>query len=523
MLTLHRSDRGVHRRAENPRPLHSRSSWRRRSSSQPLSPEARLIAGVLRDALMLDGRTFDPILRDHGNPWRTLTGQCLEPDEIARLVLDPEQVVGIRHRHRMRLLFVDIDAHGDTPSPYWHADGQSAELQRLEAAAADLGIGHILVRSSNSGGLHALLVLPVAVPRQVAHEFGRRLIEQAGMTLGGGRCELFPSSTAYTPGDDAKAWARSHGVRLPGQAGSAIWTGHGWADDPMLPWEELAALLQDTTTTEAFEALLAEAEAAVKAQRVLRPTIALPRRSTGTIRHRVRWTGPGQSNRLLGELANAAYLQTAHRTPEALGAEIARLARSAPGFDEYASDGTKAALDAWAVRWARSCISRPPTASKGSQAASGGDKHWNTRQHQKVVCRVMQAAHRAAREHGAAALKWSERRLADFAKVSRRAVRKIKAVWVGALQCALPKRVGTHPLPTGGTTSALDQTFSTGSNDFDLISPRLRPFAAASGAQKVVQLPPPTAPPPRLRAADPASARRQQEYAELMAWIGAAG
>jgi hypothetical protein len=466
---------------------------------------------------MPDGRTFDLIARTPGNPWHTIPNRCFGASEVAALVLDPQRVVGIRHRHLCQVLSFDIDAHRPSPSPYWRPDGQSPELQRLEALSAEHGLGHCLMRSSSSGGLRVHLVLPVPVHPELAHHVGLLLAARAGLHIAPGRCELFPSSTRFTPGGDPKTWKRRHGLRLPGQAGSALWTGRGWADDPLLQWKELEALLEVTVPTPAWDALLQEARRSLRAARCQRPQLrgGIPRRPCATIRHRVAWTGPSQSNDNLGKLAIAAYLQTVSRHPEVLGPIIARLARDAPGFERWASADTKGRLEQWATAWARSCIASPP------QRKSRDPGH-NARRHRMAVCQVIAAAHRAAKEAGEEASSWSLRTIASFTGLHRQTVKKLLGIWQARVRAAVfagrGRRLfvaGTHPLPSGG-----------GSKPQACSLPTAVLFPVENRPLELVSTGPPAA--DRHQSLQPQESstplawlaqKKSRERAELLAWI----
>ena len=215
----------------------------RQSSAAPLprlapaDPALTLIASVLREALMRDGRSFDPILRPANgrDGWRTRTHQCLDPEAVAVLVMDPAEFVGLRHRHRTRLVAIDLDNHD---RENWRPD--SPRLTALIAAAEAGGIVPVLIRTPN--GLHLWLALPEAVPIVRAHWQLRVLLQRAEVDLDS--VEVFPSLASGSAITDAKARPASNGIRLPGQAGSALWVGDRWADDPILIWQELEAALE---------------------------------------------------------------------------------------------------------------------------------------------------------------------------------------------------------------------------------------------------------------------------------------
>jgi hypothetical protein len=471
---------------------------------------------VLQQAWMIDGRTFDLITKAPGDPWHTIPNRCFEPPEVAALVHDPERVVGIRPRHRCQVLTFDIDAHHRAPSPYWRADAQSPELQRLEALAAEHGLGHVLMRSSASGGLHVHLVLPAPVHPELAHHIGLLLAARAGLEIGPGRCELFPSTTRFTPTHDAKTWTRRHGLRLPGQTGSALWTGRGWADDPLLQWQELAVLLESTVPTPQWAFLLAGARRSKRAAQRQRPQLrgGSPRRGCSNIHHRVAWTGPSQSNRNLGNLANAVYRQTVSRDPEVLGPIIARLARDAPGFEQWASADTKRRLPRWAIHWAGSCLKKPPVAVKRQSRDPGH----NVRLARLTNCRVISDAHRAAKQAGEAAADWSIRAIAAFTGLHRQTVKSLHHIWQGRVRAAVfagrGRRLfvaGTHPSPSGG-----------GSFLPAVSSVENRPLQLVTTGPPAEDRPRSLQPPPSSLPHDWLAQKKSRERAELAAWIAAA-
>lgn len=479
------------------------------------------MAKVLGDALMRDGRTFDPITRPaSGGDWRTVP-VCLEPLQAAQMVLDPALVIGLRHRASTRLVAFDIDAHDPLPSPYWSASGPDASPAhgRLLTAAATVGATATTCRTP-SGGWHVLILLPEAVPVSEAAWLARILAARADLQEAPGRLEMFPTVLQFDAGDPRQR-QRSQGFRLPGQAGAATWLGGpiGWCEEPETAWLELAAGLELAAAAAADPAWLALRAEAHRARaraeaRHRRPASAAPWHRRGPrLRHGIAWTGPGQSNGHLGALANALYVPG--QTPEALGAAIAAAARACPGFNQWASPATKRALDSWALSWARCCLRRPPT---GRRRPASSDPGRNYRLHREAVCRVIDRARLVAAEHGEAALRLAERRLAECFGLARNTLRKLLPLVRARLVAALyPVRsaAGSDPSPKVGQPRAIDPS--------PLAAPpiesRSLPFPPSPEANA-----PPPAPPPALptRPPDRLSARREHERAELLRWLAGA-
>ncbi len=485
-------------------------------------PEAQQIAAVLERTVMLPEaggkcRTFDGIFRPAaaaGGEWRPIRS-CMEPGDVAALVLNPDQIAGIRHRHQTRLVVFDIDAHGSNPSPYWHPDGPEASpaLQRLLGEAEAVGAASVVFRSSQSGGWHVWVLLPEARHYSVAACIGLTLAARAALQVAGGRLEVFPNLTSYRETSDARCFARPHAFRLPGQQGGATWIGGpvGWCSEPSTAWEEAAAAVElaDGAATPAWSELLEEA-AVIRRRRVLR--------GPGVGRHRphrphaVEWTGPSQSEKNLGLLAWDLYQPA--ETPEQLGARVAEAARACPGFSRYASADTVRRLDAWCLEWARSCHHRRHRASANPKPRSS-DPGWNLRLHREAVAKVIDAAESLAKSHGEKALRFSERRLAELLTMSRMTFRKVKGLFKTRLAAAIarPVPVGLHPSLKGGTTAQHHQSpVSDPENEsLDPVPPvAFRPCR-----------PPP--PPPSVMPIAPArdaTARREFERNELARWLG---
>ena len=494
----------------------------------PADPALTLIASVLREALMRDGRSFDAIKRRaNGGKWFTLRYQCLEPEAVAVLVMDPAWFIGLRHRLFTRLVAIDLDNHG---RENWRPD--SPGLIAFQAAAVAAGIVPVLIRTPN--GMHLWMALPEAVPIVPAHWVLRELLRRAGMDP----VEMFPSLASGSTVADPKKRPRSHGIRLPGQAGSALWVGDRWEADPVLIWQELAIALEVAEVglawselQEAAAALEQEHKAAAKAvkQEHKRPCRGFPSRPRATRppggqRPPVEWTGTGQSNRLLFDLAIRGY-QDGHHDPEALAAYVAAEALAAPGFDRWASLDTKQRLRPWAMEKARWVIARPPAARCRPQS---NDPNHNDREKARCVAKVASAAARFGRRLGDTAMGWSERKASKAIGITRQTFRKLKPLWrVRLLAACYASRsvAGTHPSLQGGVGGDCLAVVS-----FPFINPS--PPGTADPGRCLSDhhcRPPSTADPPPMptRAATVAlhswqAAQRSREREELARWLGAA-
>ena len=292
----------------------------------------------------------------------------------------------------------------------------------------------------------------------------------------------------------------------------------------------LAAALVLAEPSAAFAALQKEAQALREAAR--KPVRFLKAAATaqpvGTIRHKVRWTGPSQSNGHLGRLVNAAYLAGHHGSAEQLAGTTRLLALRAPGFTAWASEDTRADLTDWCRRWAKCCLRKPPQVRQGGS----NDPGRNQRLAREARVAVIDGAIHAARLAGMEALQWSERTAAAFLGISRNTFRKLKQLWTIRVMAAVTRapRLGgsDHPQQGGGRCllrRCQPWLFSFKSTSPDSVSPAASAEPVPWGVLPSTQPDSPSSTrlgvSPFTPAAKPVDPWRAQQRAELLAWIGA--
>jgi hypothetical protein len=469
---------------------------------------------------MRDGQTFDHIVRTAGGrAWSTTKGRS-DPETIASLVLDPDWIVGLRHRSQTRLIVFDIDAHRPLLSPYWHPAGPEASpaLQRLLTAAEMVGAASVIFQTP-SGGWHVFAVLPEAVPSSEAAWIARVLSARACLEEAPGQLEAFPTPLSFQTGAP-RHWKRSNGFRLPGQQGGATWLSGsvGWCSEPETAWLELQAAIEATAPADlpAWQAIRDEAQ---QARRRAEKRLRSSRFPLAGGRHRgsavsVAWTGPSQSNGNLGAIANALYRHG--EDPESFGSRIAAAARACPGFDRFASDDTKRRLDSWAMDRAKSCIKKPPRGAV-SRCSRSTDPGRNARLHREAVCRVISRAAAVVAEHGEEAMRLSERTLAGLLGIARNTLRRLRGLVMARLTAALFRvspATGSDPSPkVGNADAAPEEPLAV------LFKKRTSLHLTQPISPGSDRSPPPDPPPLPTRAAHPANLRRQLEREELARWL----
>jgi len=127
----------------------------------------------------------------------------LNPGRLIREIGQPDgKLLGVRPGPETDWLAVDVDIH----SPY-HPFNSEAEFDRLVQRLRDHDLSFVLVRSSDSHGLHLWIPLPLCSSAALA-EFADDLFRSAGFIIRKGMLELFPNVRA----DNRSKYL---GVRLP--------------------------------------------------------------------------------------------------------------------------------------------------------------------------------------------------------------------------------------------------------------------------------------------------------------------
>jgi hypothetical protein len=258
---------------------------------------------------------------------------------------------GVRFGAKTSYTLLDID-HGSL----YHPSRDPFAIRRIIEALEPLGIvSYVACTSSYSGGLH--LYIPFEEP-QSSWQLSIALVtllENAGFHLQPGQLEVFPNPKPYRS-DGSFSLFNAH--RLPLQIGSYLLN-----DDFQPMWSDRTLFVQHWNFARSRNLV-----DATSIKRVLKQYKRHPFRISGKADQYLNdlnaeielgWTGPGQTNRLLGRITMRSYVF--HHvltggpplTGQALVAEIVRVARSLPGYTDWCRHQHE--LEHRAEEWAR-CI-----------------------------------------------------------------------------------------------------------------------------------------------------------------------
>ena len=260
-------------------------------------------------------------------------------------------ILGKRFGKLTNYLMIDIDIN----SPFHPRNGG---IDQILAAMESLGLcRYLLVRSSDSEGIHIYFPLAEPVSAWGIACAAHAALTAAGITIAGGICELFPNKKALN--------AEHNGHRLPLQDGSFL------LDNDFCPisnhkadflhrWQTAAAHQDDEKLrrTLSSNAICASPSTPVE----LPPTVAaIPstRTSTARIKHvipPIAWTSFRQSNDVMRELVNYGDRYVGHKNIADLADWVRTVAPQLPGYEQFASPKSKRDIEhgTWPQRWAKS-------------------------------------------------------------------------------------------------------------------------------------------------------------------------
>ncbi|MEM6432918.1 MAG: hypothetical protein AAF773_03530 [Cyanobacteria bacterium P01_D01_bin.115] len=261
------------------------------------------------------------------NDWKTNNDYPIKPRTLWQRWQDAAVIIGTRFSSSTQHALLDIDAG----SQYIDL------LPQLQQALETIGIVRTIpLRSSWSGGIHLYIPLPQAYPTFSVACALRQCLEAQGFALAPGQLEVFPNEKPY-----GRSWLGEfheyNGHRLPLQP----YSGSCLLDDDLQPMNGALAIfwaLWDNAMvcndhTEISEALaIARSNRRRRGRKATGPAQAWKADLETIIAEG--WTGSGQTNRLLKEIATYGRVFEKLHGVE-LFKYILKIAENAPGFRRH--------------------------------------------------------------------------------------------------------------------------------------------------------------------------------------------
>jgi hypothetical protein len=302
--------------------------------------------------LALFPHRFDYIYAHHPEPGQKPAWQTEKRYPLSdRLIQQGSYLFGVRFGPQTNYCLLDIDI-----ASLYHPRQDKLAVSRIVASLESIGlVSYVICTSSYSNGLH--LYFPFTEP-QSSWELASviaLLLEQAGFQLKPGQLELFPNPRPYVVNSAPKLF-NAH--RLPLQTGSYL------LNQDFQPirsdrsrFVQQWQFVQTRNTIDRFtlKRILKQARhqyfcVSGKADKFINDLNAEIEPG---------WTGPGQTNRLLGRITMRSYIfhhVITGGSPlegQALIDEIVDVATSLPGYQEWC--GHQHEINQRAEEWAR-CI-----------------------------------------------------------------------------------------------------------------------------------------------------------------------
>lgn len=257
--------------------------------------------------------------------WTTNTKYPLTPRDLIAKWRSPNEIVGVRFGKETSYLMLDIDAGSQ-----YHPQHNEQAITAIRAAMESIGlVRHVAIQSSASTGLHLYFPLPYNINTFKLACATRHALEKAKLTIKDGTIEQFPNPKAFN--------AQFKGHRLPLQESSYILNDdlqpHSQTLGTFLNLWDKAALAQDLELLE---------EAITKAPKPR--TYPSKQQGKGTewranieARIEIGWTGKGQTNEMLFQIAIKHRVFDGIDDPHELAQAIATTAKSCQGFSEHSN------------------------------------------------------------------------------------------------------------------------------------------------------------------------------------------
>ena len=302
--------------------------------------------------LALFPHRYDYIWAEHPHSGATVQWQTESRYPLSdRLIRQGSYLYGVRFGAQTQYCLLDIDAKS-----LYHPNRDPFAIGRMTAALEALGlVESIICTSSYSGGLHLYFPFSQAQSSWQLAIAVSTLLENSGFKLAPGQVEVFPNPKPYIA-DGTPSLFNAH--RLPLQTGSYL------LNDEFQPiWSTQQTFVDRWQFAQSRNDLDAKLLKQIlkQAKRQLYRVSGKAEKFINDLNAEIElgWTGPGQTNRLLGRITMRSYIfhhVISGGQPlegEALVEEIVETARSLPGYQEWCQHQHE--IEHRAEEWAR-CI-----------------------------------------------------------------------------------------------------------------------------------------------------------------------
>jgi hypothetical protein len=307
-----------------------------------------------------------------------------------RVLRQGKYLYGVRCGQSTNYLLLDIDI----ASPY-HPQQDPQAIPRLLGALEPLGlVTPLACTSSYSGGLHLYFPFQEAQNSYQLADATNTLLEHSGFQLAPGQLELFPNLKLYVTDSEPSLFA-AH--RLPLQEPGSYILNCDWEST----YTDTSEFVRRWQFAQTRNTLTSETLAQVLRTRKRKYYKRLSKNAAKFLSDldteiEAGWTGPGQTNYLLGRLTMREYIfhHVIHGgsplAGEALVKAVVAIAQTLPGYAEWCRHQHE--LDQKVVEWARSIeASHYYHYGDDPEPKRSTAPHWNQQQQAAARARITQA------------------------------------------------------------------------------------------------------------------------------------
>jgi hypothetical protein len=309
-------------------------------------------------------------LTNRDGQWTTNTKYPLTPRDLIEKWRSPNEIIGVRFGKETSYLMLDIDAGSQ-----YHPQHNEQALTAIRAAMESIGlVRHIAIQSSASQGLHLYFPLPYSINTFKLACATRHALEKAKLTIKDGTIEQFPNPKAFN--------AQFKGHRLPLQESSYILNDdlqpHSQTLETFLNLWDQAAIAQDL---ELLETAIAKAPKP-RTYQTQPQGKGTEWRANIEARIAIGWTGKGQTNEMLYQIAVKHRVFDGIDDTNELAQAIATTAKNCQGFYEYSNHTRE--IESRALYTAQSVmITHYPYGSQASNQNNPTTKTSTKKKHQE--------------------------------------------------------------------------------------------------------------------------------------------
>ena len=354
-------------------------------SHSRLSPVSPIVTKLLK----FFSHHWDFILKREGESWYTETRYILNPRNFESFWQDPKISLGLRFGGQTKFGCLDLDKNSNN-NPLVNPK----RYRKLLKSLRKIGIKRtILIRSSNSRGVHVFFFLPEEINSFDLACALFRVLSENGFEIKAGQLEIFPNTKRYKK--KGEGFSLFNGLRVPMQPGSGATLLNPKTFEPVSGGAaEFVELMNSSVNRQDFE-LLSEC---CNAARDWYCNFALKSKNRTQWQKdleyslRFGFTGSGQTNDILKNLANLGRVFYGADTVPDLAKFIHERVIELPGYKDHC--GHQDEIEKRAFEWATSAINYWSIWASNPQRKQNFTELWAEQERRAGVEPEVKAAHR---------------------------------------------------------------------------------------------------------------------------------